>query len=265
MLFDHDDYRRYLRIALDEGHAARGRRSRLAQFLKCQTSFISQVLSGRSHLSLEHALRASEFLAHTGEERDFFMLLVQKAKAGSKELEIYYGAQIEQARSCRQVVKERIKVKDELKLQDQITYYSAWWYGAVHVLCALPGTQTREQIAAKLSLPVEVVEKTLSFLEEKGLISENGGRYGIGKRRIVLGSSSPLLPRHHANWRMRAMQSVDHAKATDLRYSGVIALSRQDAARVRSVLLDALQKSEAILKETDEEAPYVMLMDLFEM
>jgi uncharacterized protein (TIGR02147 family) len=265
MIFDHDDYRRYLKARLTQGAETRGQRSKLALFLRCQTSFISQVLTGRSHLSLEHALGASEFLGHTPEEREFFMLLVQKAKAGSKDLEGYFESQLEQMRSRRQVVRERIKVKDELKLQDQMTYYSAWWYGAIHILCALPGTQTREQIVAKLSLAPEVVARALKFLTEKGLVTENAGRYGIGKGRIHLGTTSPLLPRHHANWRMRAMQSVDHAKPADLRYSSVIGISRDDAARIRSLMLDALQKSEVILRDSGEEAPYVMLMDFFEL
>jgi uncharacterized protein (TIGR02147 family) len=265
MIFDFDDYRAYLVAAMDAKGERRGKRSRLAQFLGCETSFVSQVLTGRSHFSLEHSIRASDFLGHTSEEKHYFMLLVQKGKAGSRPLESYYDAQIAEVRKRRQVVRERIQVKDELKLQDQMTYYSAWWFVAAHILCALPGTQTRDEITRKLSLPAEVVNRTLDFLLGKGLIKEESGHYSIGAQRIHLGTASPLLPRHHSNWRMKAMQAVDHPKAGDLHYSGVIGISKKDGERVRAMMLDLLQKSEVIVQESKEDTAYVMLMDFFEL
>jgi DNA-binding HxlR family transcriptional regulator len=210
-------------------------------------------------------MRVADFLEVSAEEKHCFMLLVQKGKAGSITLENYYQAQILELRSKRQMVRERIQVKEELAFQDQMTYYSAWWFVAVHILCALPGTQTREELRQQLSLSAEVIDSTLKFLLEKGLIRQKSGQYSIGKRRIHLGTSSALLPRHHSNWRLRALQAVDHPKPGDLHYSGIIGISKKDGEKLRAMMLDFLQNSETIVRDSQEDTGYVMLLDFFEL
>ncbi|MGZ3686720.1 MAG: TIGR02147 family protein [Bdellovibrionota bacterium] len=263
-IFDYQHYQAYLSALFSQPNS-RGRRSELAAFLRCQSSFVSQVFTKRAHFSLEHSVRISDFLKHSPEERRYFMLLVQKDKAGSKELEVFYQEQVDEARAARQIVRDRIQVKAELETEDQMTYYSTWWYAAIHVLVAMPGTQTPQQIAEHLKLPMDLIKKALRFLTDRGLIAEKAGRYSIGKARIHLGQGSPLLPRHHANWRMRAIQEVDMALKGSLHYSGVIGVSRSDAERIKSRLLDILQETESVIQKSKEEKAYVMLIDFFDL
>ncbi|MCM2322226.1 MAG: TIGR02147 family protein [Oligoflexia bacterium] len=264
-VFDHEHYQDYLVSLLLKSEHSRGNASRLARFLGCQSSFISQVLSGRAHLSLEHAIRVSDFLNHTADERHYFMLLVQGDRAGSEKLRHYYRAQTQAIRDRRRLVRERIRVHEDLKPEHQMIYYSVWWYLAIHILVALPGTQTREQLAKRLNLAPEIVERALSFLTESGLIVEKAGKYSIGAKRIHLGPESPMLPRHHANWRNKALQAIDEMKPENLHYSGVIGISRADAKKLRAMMLDLLQRTEPIVRDSPEEAPYVMLLDFFEL
>jgi len=69
--FSKDDYRDYVASFLDS-QESKERRTDLAKFLGCQNSFVSQVLTGRAHFSLEHAVRISNFLGHSVDERTFF-------------------------------------------------------------------------------------------------------------------------------------------------------------------------------------------------
>ncbi|MGK5084474.1 DUF4423 domain-containing protein [Bdellovibrionota bacterium FG-1] len=264
-LFDFNHYRDYLIAQMNQETLQKGGRARLARHLQCQTSFVSQVLSGKSQLSLEHALKTSEFFRHTAEESQFFMLLVQKDKAGSKELERFFQAQADAILQKRQLVKERIGVKNELGLDDQVTYYSAWWYGAIHILSALPGTQTSEAIIERLGLAPELVEKGLRFLIQRGLVKEKGGKLSIGTGRIHLGTSSPLLPRHHSNWRVKALSAIESPKGQPLHYSALFGISRVDAERIRSMMLQLLQDIEPIVEKSPEQAPFAVLMDFFEV
>ena len=48
-LYQFHDYRTYLRQEFSAQGVNRGRRAKLAGFLSCQTSYISQVLTDRTH------------------------------------------------------------------------------------------------------------------------------------------------------------------------------------------------------------------------
>lgn len=262
-VFDYDDYQAYLANRFAPSGESRGGRSKLAQTLRCQNSFVSQVLSGKSHLSLEHALLTSQFLDHSEEESRFFMLLVVKGKAGSKSLEKFYEGQIREIREKRQQIRERIQVSHELKGEDQMTYYSAWYYLAIHILVALPPFQTKEALCRHLHLPPAKVGEVLDFLHSRGLVIEKSGRYGIGVARIHLGHGSPMLARHHANWRMKAIEAVDHADQDDLHYSGVIGISAEDGNKLKSLLLSFIEKTEGVVRESKEDTAFCLLLDLF--
>jgi len=264
-VFDYLHYQPYLRASLSHSAEARGRQSQLAKYLRCQSSFVSQVVGERTHLSLEHAVKSTQFLNLNAEEKHYFMLLVQKDKAASQDLVKYFQGQIDELQKRRQFVRERMKVEDEIRPQDHAIYYGVWWYLAIHILVALPGTQTRDEIAKRLSLGTEQVREALQFLVKHGLITESRGKYSIAKGRIHLGQGSPMLPRHHANWRMRAIQAVDLPKEDDLHFSGVIGISRKDGEKIRSTLLELLQKTEPVIQASQEEAAYVFLMDFFEL
>ena len=75
-LYGADNYIEYLKAALTNDGKRGGAKQALAKYLRCQSSFVSQVLTGRSHFSLEHAVAISDFLKHSDDEREFFLLLV---------------------------------------------------------------------------------------------------------------------------------------------------------------------------------------------
>jgi uncharacterized protein (TIGR02147 family) len=264
-LFSHLSYREYLKKEFAGTGEQRGRRSLLAKHLNCQTSFLSQILTDRAHLSLEHAIRTSEFLQHTEAEKNYFMLLVQKGKAGSKDLERFFEIQLEQIRTQRENIKERINVKTELSAEDQMRYYSSWYYAAIHILCALPKLNTVDAISKKLRLDLAIIKNALDFLENRGFVQRKDGAYTIGSARIHLAKGSPMLPRHHSNWRMKAIESVDVEKQNDLHYSALLGIAKKDVPIFKEKLLALIQEFEPIIKESREEVPVVLLMDLFEL
>jgi plasmid maintenance system antidote protein VapI len=89
----------------------RGVRSKLAQSLQCQTSHISQVLSGRSEFTLEQAEQVSTYIGHSKEETEYFLLLVQVARSGTRALQKIYSDQIQKAQSARLILKNRFVEK----------------------------------------------------------------------------------------------------------------------------------------------------------
>ena len=263
IVFDFKNYKNYLKKILDTKGDARGSRSKLAKVLGCQTGFISQVLNGETHFSLEHCAGISKYLGHDEEEKHFFMLLCQLDKAGSVDLKEYYLTQIRKIQNERKEIKNRIKVTDQLAEVDYITYYGQWYYAAIHVLVSISSFQTKESISKRLNLNIDTTAQALKFLLEKGLIIENSGKYSIGQSRIHLDRKSPLISKHHTNWKIEAIKSLDKHNLSDMHYSSVVALSRKDAEKIKEVMLKSLEDIEVILRPSPEEEIYSVSMDFF--
>lgn len=264
-LFEFKDYRAYLKAALPTSGKERGSRVRLADALGVQKGFVSSVLHGNAGLSLEQALKTSSFLSHSPEEREYFLLLVQFARAGSKDLSDYFETKLTEFQKRRNEIRERIQTKKSLSEPDQVRYYSSWHYTAVHMCLMIPQLRTPQAIAAYLHVPLPVVSRVLEFLVETGLAAQIGGKYSAGATRIHLPSESPLVARHHANWRMEAIRSTDRDAKGDLHYSSVMSISKDAAEQIRKILLNSIQAMEPIIRDAKDEGVYVLTTDLFEL
>lgn len=263
-LSDFSDYRLYLKAAFDSKTMPRGSKSRLAESLGCQSSFLSQVVTERAHLTLEHAIKVTEYLNLSKDESDYFMISVQKSKAGSVQLQDYFQVQLEAILQHRELVSEKIKVKDRLSKHDQAQYYSAWWYAAIHISSSLPTINKESDFCDLLDLEIAKVTETLSFLMKLGLVNQVKGKYQIGRNRVHLGQNSSLISTHHKNWRYKTAANLDNMKQSDLHFSGVIALSAKDANKIKKLALKLIKESEQILADSPEEVLRIFNIDFFE-
>lgn len=263
-LFEVRHYREYLRNRLPTQGQERGIRSRLAQHLRCQTAFVSQVLGGKNHFSLEHAEAINQFLDHSDDEAEYFLLLVQLGRAGSVELESRLKKQLSQIRVRRQKISTRLKVEQKLDEQAQWIYYSQWIYSAVHILSSIPNaTQTPSQIAKKLSVSTEQIQRVLDFLLQVGLLQRDKTGYSIGKTHIHIGSQSPVITRHHSNWRQRVMRRLEQPRVDDLHFTGVYSLSQEDYQFIRELLLQTIEKANQVISKSSEEILINLNADLY--
>lgn len=264
-IFDHFDYKKYLVLALNAENHPRGVRSRLAEELGCEPAFISRVLNGNAHFSQENALTISEFLKHSSAESEFFILLLLMNRAGSKTLKDFYTKLIEKIRRSRQEISQRVRSSEELSLQNQVTYYSSWYYAAIHTLLLIPGFSEKNKIYDYLKIPKETVSLALDFLVRSGLVKETQGKYHTVHSRLHLGRQSPLISKHHANWRNQALQSVERGNKEGLHYSGPICISHRDSETIKELLLELTEKVEKIVKPSKEESVHCLNFDFFEI
>lgn len=109
------------------------------------------------------------------------------------------------------------------------------------------------------------VLEILAFLESAGLARRAGDRWNITEKRIHLGMESPSLPRHHANWRLQAIQACERNRKEDLHYSAVFTLSEADVRRVREIFLKSIGEAEAVLVKSPEETTYGIGVDFFRL
>lgn len=265
-VFQFNDYKAYLNARLDDPArgGGRGARSRLSTAMGCQTAYTAQVLKGKANFSMEQAEAANDFLGHGEEEASYFLLLIQLARAGSPKLKARLSLQADRLKDARLQLRNRLGVGSVLGKEAQTTYYSAWYYAAIHALVSVPGFRSSTAISSHLGIEARRVQEALSFLAEVGILNEGESGYEIGTARIHLGADSPLISKHHTNWRLQAIRSLERANSEDLHYSSVISCSENDRAIIREALVKAIEEVKKTVRSSErEEVAQAFSVDFF--
>ena len=111
----------------------------------------------------------------------------------------------------------------------------------------------------------------IEFLLQAGIIEKNNNLYEIGSRDIHLSSDSPMISKHHTNWRMKAISSLDAPSDSDdgsfedMHYSGIISVTEKDAKKIKDILIKSIQKSRKIISESDTEEIFCYTLDMFKI
>jgi len=262
-IFEFHSYKTYLEARVGPRTQRRGIKSALAGALRCQPTYISQVLHGQAHLSPEQGALVNDFFGHSKEEGHFFLLLLLRDRASTEKLRVYFGEQIEAALSRRMLLTARLGARNQLQEEDRARYYGSWHYAAVHIALTVPGLSSPKSIANYFKMPLGKVNEVLQFLREKGLAVQREDSFTSGDSFIRLGNDSPLIYRHHSNWRVQTMEALDREGARDLHYSGVVSLSQNDAIRLKDKMLERLKEDIAMIRESPGEDVYAYCLDFF--
>ncbi len=262
-VFHYDEYRDFLEAYVES--KGKGAKLTLAQALGCQPGYITQILQAKAQISLEQADRFADFIAMPAAARRYWLAIVNLGRAGSESLRSFYLQERERLRGEQRLLKNRFSHDVVLSPADQAVYYSSWHYAAIYVSVSLPGCDSEEGLAKHFRLPLSKVNAVVEFLVEIGLFKRVGDKLAIGPTQVFLGSDSPMITKHHTNWRMRAVESLDHYRGHDLHYSSVVTLSHHDAGAVREILIKAVEEIRAVVKASPHEATYSYAVDLFDL
>lgn len=265
-IFDFRDYKTYLKYVADgKPRGGRGFRAEIARAARCQTAYVSQVLNSGAHFGLEQAYALNHLLLHGHEEAHYFILLVQYARAGTQELKDYFLELMGDALQRKLNLKERFKIKETLSFEDRAHYYSEWYFAAIHILLTIPRCRNPIEISKYLNFPLLKVERILKFLVKAGLAIEEKSGYNIGTTRIHLGKDSPLISKHHINWRHKSIQSLEKEIENNLHYTSIVSVSRQDALLIKSRVIKEIDAFNSIVKDSKEEELFCFALDFFSM
>lgn len=264
-IFEFTHYKIYLEAKTGASGTRKGVKAAMAKVVNCQPTYISQVLHGNAHLSLEQAEVLNGFFSHSHDEGIFFLLLVQKDRAGTKNLRNFFQEQIEEVLKKRLVLTKRLGAKETLSEVHQATYYSSWIYAALHIALTIPELRTRDALSGYFNLPVRRITEALDFLISTGLIRATEKGYEVTSAQIRLGNDSKNILKHHTNWRLQAAESLDREQLTDMHYSGVVSLSRVDVVKIKNILLEAVKESQVLIKDSKEEELCAVAIDFFSL
>lgn len=265
-LFDFINYKSYLHEILGEASKVkRGIRSQFAAAVEIQPSYVTKVLDGDAHLSLEQADRASQFLTHSEEENQFFILLVELARAGTENLRCNFERQLKKMRQDRIADKKSFQAKAGLSETDKNIFYSSWQYAAVLHSLSIPRMKTKEAIATHFKLTNKRVSEIFDFLVRTGMVQMENGKVTEIRGWEWLSGDSALIARDHCNWRLMAIRSFENRSGNDIHYSSVVSLSEEDVFRIKQMILETLERSRKIVAASKEETVCSLLIDFFEL
>lgn len=241
-LFQHSDYKSYV-LERIEGmpKAGRGEFQKIAQTLSMHSTRVSHIFRGDMHLTLEQAAGLCRYWGMAQIEAEYFIVLVQLARAGTEDARKILKAQAQSLRSRSKELITRVPQDRALTESEKGIFYSSWQYSAVRLLTSIDEFQTLEALATRLDVSRERMREILDFLVDTGLCILKNDRYQMGPKTTHLESNSPLIARHHSNWRLKALPRHEKLSPRELAYTCPVSLNRKDQEVLRELLVQTVQ------------------------
>lgn len=263
-VFQHADYRQFIRTFMDGlPGKGRGQINKIASYLGVNSTLISQILTYRRDFSLEQAEQLTEYFGLSQMEADYFLLLVEHERAGTKRLKDYFAKKISTLKEQSQEIKNRVPEGKTLTDQERAVFYSSWIYSAIRIFCSLGKGKSLEEICERFNLSREKATEVIQFLLGTGLCQQKDSLYIPGAQRTHLPQGSPFLPKHHANWRIRSIQRSEDLDSTELMFTAPFSIGKKQFELLREDILQMIQKVHARVGEGDAEEMACVNFDLF--
>jgi len=206
MLFQHQNYRHYLRDVLTS-RVTSNRAYSLRAFARdigLAPSTMTEILNGKRNLSAEKAFQVAQNLRLQNEETEYFCLLVQLN--GTKKDELKSTLQ-----SRLHVLQPTEKTHD-LSV-DQFRLISEWYHYAILEILQLKAfDQSPKNIGRRLGISSIEVEAALERLTRLKLIkADNNGRFSKSKNRVAANGANPNTALRKFNKQMleKAIESIE--------------------------------------------------------
>src|SRR6202012_2255265 len=142
----------------------RGQLTRAAEFLRCQRSYLSRVILEDIHLTPDHAYKLAKFWGLPSAENEYFQKLVEWERAGDHEYRSHLQMQLNELKSRHDNIQERTKRGHLTAAENQVSYFPAWIWSAIHFLTSIPEFQSVEAISHRLGLRSDQTKKYLNAL-----------------------------------------------------------------------------------------------------
>jgi uncharacterized protein (TIGR02147 family) len=264
-IFLNIDYKEIIKIEIKAHVGQRGYHSNLARSANCQSSFLSQVLHGYVHLTPDQAVGISTFWRLNEAQEDYFLYSVHLARSATPVLKNYYKRKMQEIKQQQQDISSRVKGDRISEGKEELLYYSNWYWSAIHVIASIQKYKTAEGISQRLRLPLGLVESCLNSLNKMGFLKKVNGRWEVTQKNLHLPRESPLIGIHHVNWRQQSGVRAGQNDKSAFHYSVVHALSFEDYEKLKSMLLDFVEKTKKIVGPSTEEEIIYLGFDCFQL
>ncbi|MEK6628387.1 MAG: TIGR02147 family protein [Bdellovibrionota bacterium] len=259
------DCKNYKEFVLNRIHSmpkrGHGQFLKISKLLSVHTTMVTHIFKGEANLSIEQALKLCSYLGLAELESDYFINLVQLARAGDKHTKDYFEQQIEKLRKNSLNLKVRLQAKNVLEDIDQSVFYSEWFYTAVRLLSAINDYQDTSAMAEALDLPLNTVNKVIQFLSQVGLCKQENDKITYAPKDTYVNRNSKYVSQHHRNWRLKLLQKLDQISEDELVFTNPVTISDKDFAVIREELVRLIEKFKKISEPSNPETLCCFTLD----
>lgn len=245
-------------------NGGRGLLTRMAKHARMSPAMISHVLSGGQHFSREAAFELAGFMGLNEEESDYFLLLLDFERAGTPTLRARLQGKIVAEQKRAHELGKKLKPDRELDESTKTIFYSHWVYSGVRNMVACPDFKTVESIAQHLHLPVTVTQQVIDFLLQTGLCVMKKGQLQVGPQITHIDNRTPLVSRHHQNWRLQGMSKMLQPGERNMFFTSPMSLSHETAESIRYKLPEFIAEIRALVGPSESETVRCLNIDWFE-
>ncbi len=266
-LFDLDDYRSVIEKKLKDEAKTRGYRTELAKAAGCQLAYISHVLNNQAQFTPDHAIGTAEFWGLDEIETDFFLGLVDLARAATPRLRIQIEKKLAKLRrEYRKTLQSRLSI-EPYDQERVIEYYLDWAVAATHALLMLPQFGEATALSKKLLIEESRVQAILKLLQDLGFAERVGAKWKATSRFFHAGDENKFARLHHRNWRQQVSENLNRNEASSnkFHYTAIHSLSQDDFKKIRQLLTDLISQSRSVVIPSPEETVACMTLDWFEL
>jgi len=265
-IFEYNKTTDFIMAKLGSAKQRRGIKSRFAKYISSHSSYLSQVIKGSTQFTLEQGLAITDFFQMEPIAKNYFMLMLQKERAGTVHLQNHYQEKIDLLLTEKSKISERLKnTTEEIPKAAYEKYYSDWYYLAIHILTSIPQFHSAKIISEHLGIPIIKVEEILQFLTRHGFVEQKENRYQIGTRHIHIKKNNKLNLNHQLNWRLKTLEQVKSKNDQNINYAVVYSLSKKDAEKLKEECLKFIKNNLQIVAPSKEEVMYCCILDFYEI
>jgi len=255
IVFKFSDYKLYLKKIIEvHERTVKGYRTKLADHCQMNRSYLPQILNSKAQLSEEQSLRCANFLGLNPIEIRFFQNLVRYSKTSSADLRSHLGAELKsiqlEAANLAHVLKDTEQSNEEIASH----YYSQWFFSAIHIATYNVKLRSPFEIGRYLNLELQVVQKVLKYLERVKLVQQTpDGLYVPLESNFHLPKDSVHSFKHHANWKIKALEALERPIEHNFHYSSVFGISKKDLMTFKSHFVKFVSSTRNLIKESNPE------------
>lgn len=255
MIFNFSEYRRFLADYIGKlPKKGYGEAKKIAEHLSVSSTYISQVFNGQKDLSLEQADVLADYLGLKNLERDYFIFLIEKERAGTKKLKAYWNERLEEIKKNSLTIARRINPNRVLTDEEKSIFYSSSLFSAVHLFSSTHKKgRTIEEVKDRFEISRPKAIQILNFLCEIDLCKTQDGFFQMTENHTHIGKGSPHLLKHHANWRIKAIQYSEELSDEELMYTANVSISKNDFQKLREEMIQFIKSFVTAAQASDAE------------
>jgi uncharacterized protein (TIGR02147 family) len=262
-IYNYLDYKLFIKHVISSSQPKRGALSQLAKHAGCQASYLSQALKGKVHLSSDQVFGIGRFLGQSEEETEYFLALLNYARASGLELRARIKSQLEGRKHKMQKISKHLeREKSVLPEMDHAFYYSSWTVAAIHVCTDIPSLREPETIAKYLQVPEVLVLATLKRLESMGLVLHEGSKWIHSGKQSHVDRQSPFFNFHLENFHQQA-RVASQSQNEGTQFSGIYAVSEETFHAMKEGALAVLKRMNGLALSSASERVACFNIDLF--